>query len=245
MIDRQPSLLVFTRSAASECARRRLLPSRFATQARKVLRHSLDAALEAGRLAGCRIELSSTRDELPDVAARFSRQRGATFGERFRNALDDALDRAEGPVVAVGSDVPGLSARHVRQALERLGDSRDRVVIGPSPDGGFYLLATHRKLADQLSRVRWCSRSTLATLRAALAESGIEVCLLEPLRDLDRAQDLSSWLAREAPLSRRWKALVAWLRVLLADLCRPPVPALATAPRLDFRHPALGRAPPA
>ncbi len=240
----QPSLLVFTRSTDSECARRRLLPERFADLSRTILARSLESALDAGRAAGCRLEIASTSAQSAAAGALVTRQSGRTFGDRFRNALAGALCRSEGPLVAVGSDVPGLSERHVREALARLGEARDRVVVGPSPDGGFYLLATHRELDRELAHVRWCTRRTLASLIAALEASGLEVCLLEPLRDLDRSQDLQLWVAREADSAPRWLGLASFLRALLADLCLPLVPALvgSTAPR----HGAVlfGRAPP-
>jgi glycosyltransferase A (GT-A) superfamily protein (DUF2064 family) len=216
-----------------------------------VLARSLEAALDAGRDAGCRLEIAATRPETaanrPETAALgayVAEQRGRSFGDRFRNALSDALERTDGPVVAVGSDVPGLSARHVRAALSRLGEARDRVVVGPSPDGGFYLLATHRELDGELARVRWRSRRALGSLIAALEESGLEVCMLEPLRDLDRSQDLQAWMAREGGLAPRWRELVDLVRSLLAELCRPFVPSLVGTPAAGLRPALCSRGPP-
>src|SRR5205807_1266758 len=74
-------------------------------------------------------------------------QRGASFGERLRNALADARGLGYREVVAVPGDVPGLSAAHLRAAFAALG--RHPVVLGPSPDGGVYLLGT-REGADRL-----------------------------------------------------------------------------------------------
>ena len=245
MTVRQPSLLVFTRCPAGESARRRLLPERYAEVARAVLTRSLESALDAGRDAGCRLEIASTRPAgSAPRDARVSQQRGRSFGDRFRNALSDAFGRADGPLVAVGSDVPDLAARHVREALERLGEARDRVVVGPSPDGGFYLLAAHRELDHELARVQWRTRRALRSLIAALEDAGLEVCLLEPLGDLDRSQDLQAWAARAGGGAPRWLALTTLLRELLSELCRPLVPALVggTAPGLATA--TSGRGPP-
>lgn len=244
MTESRPTLLVFTRAPETECARRRLLPARLADGARALFERSLAAALEAGRESDCQIEVSSphTLSVIPGAGA--VPQRGRTFGERFRNAFADARGRARGALVAVGSDVPGLSGRHVRAALERLGARRDRVVVGPSPDGGFYLLASHRPLDAELGRVRWCTRHALDSLLAALRESGLEVRLLEPLRDLDRPQDLRAWVAHEARGASPWRDLADQLRALLAELCRPLTPALAIPVRGLDRAALPSRAPP-
>lgn len=240
----EPSLLVFTLSPAGECARRRLLPARLTHLERALHRRNLEAALSAGRANGCRLEVSSPQplDLFPDV--RSVGQRDGSFGERFRAAVESAFARADGPLLVVGSDVPGLSRDHVAQALARLGDDRDRVVLGPSPDGGFYLLATNRPLDAELALVRWCAGDTLSTLVAALRAHGLEVSLLEPLLDLDRTRDLRAWLAGDAAASPRWRSYASLLRRLLAQLRRPPAPAsvgrVAAGRDLAF----AGRAPP-
>lgn len=241
-----PSLLVFTLSPARECARRKLLPARLAHLERALHRRNLDAALAAGRANGCRLELSSPKGLELDPDVRQAPQRGRSFGQRFRTALRACHARARGgPVLVVGSDVPGLTDEHVASALERLGDERDRVVVGPSPDGGFYLLASHRPLDRQLARVRWCRGDTLDTLLAALRSDGFEVTLLAPLCDLDRARDLARWLAVEAALSCRWRSFAGRLLRSLARLVRPPLPSIVGHASAGHRFAFAGRAPPA
>ncbi len=241
---REPSLLVFTLSPAGECARRRLLPARLASLERSLHRRNLDAALEAGRANSCRLEVSSPAPLEASSDVRRVGQRGRSFGDRFRAAVRDAHGRAAGPLLVVGSDVPGLTRGHVAQALARLGDDRDRVVVGPSPDGGFYLLATHRSLDAELARVRWCASNTLRTLLAALRAAGLEVSLLEPLRDLDRTRDLIRWLAVDSAGSPLWRGWAALVRRLLAGLARPPAPRTVGCAVAVWAFAFAGRAPP-
>ena len=237
MTARAPTLLVFTLSPARECARRKLLPARLVHLERALHRRNLEAALAAGRDNGCRLEVSSPGRLELDADVRQTPQRGRSFGPRFRAALRACHARAKGgPVLVVGSDVPGLSGDHVASALARLGDDPGRVVVGPSPDGGFYLLASHRPLDRQLARVHWCRGDTLDTLLAALRSDGFEVTLLEPLRDLDRARDLARWLAAEAASSRRWRSFAGRLLRTLATgspsrAARPPSRAQSRARR--------------
>jgi glycosyltransferase A (GT-A) superfamily protein (DUF2064 family) len=259
----ETTLLVFTLGARGEGRRKRLLPAALRDRETALYRACFEEALAAGRGAGCRLEVCSPADvELPDDALAVG-QAGRGFGERFAGAFDSALARSAGPVVAVGTDTPGLAREHVERALTLLDSAaagrtaprdaeRDTVVIGPSPDGGLYLLASSRPLGDLLRRVRWCRGTTLAQLRRQLHRAGLEVVLLDPLADLDRRQDLERWVAHSwryrrsglrAPSRAIERAARAIAHVLLA-LRRPLRP---HALGLPVRTPApvhRGRAPP-
>lgn len=247
----KPTLLVFTLGADAESRRRPLLPQRLASEERAFRSACLDAALAAGREAGCRLEVSSpaTRRDaaLPALAGITWRpQTGDGFGTRLAGALDRCFAEAPGPVALVGTDVPGLTAGHVTRALAELAGDPDRVVLGPSPDGGFYLLAAARPIDGLADDVRWCSAATLTTLRAALEAAGRPVTLLAPLADLDAPGDLERWIktARRpavaaSPVVRTLRAWAARLGRLLDELKRllprlvptpPPAPAPVTVP---------------
>lgn len=218
----RPTLLVFTLGEDRESRRRRLLPAAHLALERRLHRACLEAALDAGRRIGLDLEVSSPIEiELP-ADARHERQRGHGFGARVRHALDGAFARGDGPVVLVGSDTPGLDARHLRRALSALEGDPDRVVLGPAPDGGFYLLAAARPLDEALAAVRWRCRDTLASLKRALGRLGRHVVLLPALRDLDSRSDLERWLAGAGralgAVRETWRQLVAWLLAILADL---------------------------
>lgn len=242
------TLLVFTLGASADSTRRPLLPGRWSREEVGFRRVCLNAALAAGREAGCRLEVSSPRPlDLPDDVVH-APQAGPHFGARLDGAMRAALGRRPGPVVVVGSDVPGLTGEHVRQALEALADDPHRVVLGPSPDGGFYLLAAHRPVDGLTADVRWCCGATLATLRQALEAAGRPVTLLAPVADLDRPQDLGRFLAAArraaAAVPACLAGCVAAMARLLADLC---VPALRPSPvrvRSVRQSPRPPRGPP-
>ena len=94
-----------------------------------------------------------------------------------------------GPVVIVGTDIPGITARHVAAAFACLG-ARDWV-LGPASDGGYWLIGARRRPVLRLpfAAVRWggphARADTLANLR------GQRVALLEELDDIDTAADLA------------------------------------------------------
>ena len=238
-----PTLLVFTLGDERESRRRRLLPADQGALERQLHRACLDAALEAGREAGCRLAVSSPA--AVEVAADVyrHRQQGRSFGLRLRDAFAGALVEG-GAVVLVGTDVPGLGTEHVRRALAALDEDPERVVLGPSPDGGFYLLAAARPIDEALAAAPWCCRRTLRSLARALRRQGRRVVLLPPLVDLDRRADLERWLAasaagrgsRFALLRRR---LVDRLVEILAEIRRASV--FVPRPRL---RPAAARVLP-
>lgn len=240
----RPTLLIFTLGPSRESARRRLLPRWLSAVEVGVRRTCLDAALAAGREAGCRLEVSSPAPLPLPSGVEGHPQHGEGFGRRLRAAWRGASRRAGGPVVVVGTDVPGLTADHVRGALEGLAAAPGRVVLGPSPDGGVYLLAAAEPVDHVLAGIRWCRSDTLAQLSRAFSVAGFTVVLLEPLGDLDRPADLERWLARRRPLPAAWLGLVATLLRLLAALRNPGAPRL-----LGHLRPAAvpvrgGRSPP-
>lgn len=238
----QPAtLLVFTLDAARERARRRLLPARLGGWELALYRECLDAALAAGRANRCdlkvcaprRLELAGDVEQLP--------QPGRGFGTRLRRAIDGQRPAPGAPLVVVGADTPGLEAGHVAAALTRLAERPDRLVVGPSPDGGFYLLAAARPVDELLGEVSWRRRDTLASLLAAARARGIEVALLAPLADLDRAADLDGWLGRSAAAAPAW---VRQLAALLRRLRRPLLPPILGRPLPVPVRPLAARGPP-
>lgn len=208
--EHQPTLLVFTLGARCESRRRQLLPASQRSLEADFHQTCLDATLAAGRAARCRLEVSSPLElVLPDDVERRP-QRGRDFGTRLERATNEAFAQHGGPVLVVGSDVPDLEVSHLEGALRLLGEDSDQVVIGPSPDGGFYLLAASRPLTTALHEVRWRCRETLRSLRHALRREGRPVVLLPPLADLDRRSDLEQWLTRAwrrpGAMSEIWRA---------------------------------------
>ena len=128
----------------------------------------------------------------PQVVPRIPQGPG-DLGARMARVLHTM---SPGPVVIVGSDIPGLTARHVRPAFDAL-ETHD-AVVGPAHDGGYWLIGFSRRPAPpgrwrpRLFRdVRWSGphalQDTLATFPAAW-----RVRTLETLRDVDTGEDLGS-----------------------------------------------------
>lgn len=216
------TLLVFTLGPDRERARRRLLPRGMRDVELHLHRQGLETALAAGRSCGCLLAVSAPEHlDLPAGTSRLP-QHGGTFGERLGHALAGVRRRdSSAPVVVVGSDVPELTSDHLRRTLELLDEDENRVVVGPSPDGGFYLLASRRPVTDQLRHVRWRRKDALVSLLESLARAGRPVALLPALADLDRRTDLERWLATPGDPASPWHGFRGLLRSVLAALRRP------------------------
>jgi hypothetical protein len=140
-------------------------------------------------------------------------QRGLGFAERLANAFADAEALGYEQVVVVPGDVPGLDAAllgEARRALDRVG-----VVLGPSPDGGVFLLGCAPSLARAFRDVRWQSGAVFADLCAKASGLGLAVRVLRALDDVDRLRDLDR-LARRTDLDGILFLLVRELRRCLA-----------------------------
>ncbi len=245
LIHPEPALLVFTLGPHREQLRRGLLPRRLQGAERLLHQRSLESVLDSGRSSGCECWVAAPGPLTLAADVEQIEQTGRTFGERLQGSIDQVWKSSQDrPIVVVGTDCPELSESHLQEALRLLAGDPDRVVIGPATDGGFNLLAFSRPVDVELSRVRWCRGDTLKCLLAALLESGRPVTLLAPLNDLDHQADLERWLAARTSLQSGLRWFHRWLRSLLSELRRPPVPLVSGLPLPAFARPSRGRSPP-
>jgi len=123
-------------------------------------------------------------------------QRGDLFGERLIAATDDLLQLGFDSVCLIDSDSPTVPDAAFTQAVEHLSDPNDCVVLGPSDDGGYYLIGvkkTHHRLFQQID---WSTERVLEQTIAAARELNLPVHLLPTWYDVDDRVTLSR-LCRE------------------------------------------------
>ncbi|MEO1537873.1 MAG: TIGR04282 family arsenosugar biosynthesis glycosyltransferase [Pseudomonadota bacterium] len=98
------------------------------------------------------------------------------------------LRATPGPTVLIGSDIPGIAPQHIARAFRALGNAPS--VVGPAPDGGFWLVGLrHPRNAPKhlFGNVRWSHPETCADTLPTLPQP---VALVDPLSDVDEAEDL-------------------------------------------------------
>jgi rSAM/selenodomain-associated transferase 1 len=112
-------------------------------------------------------------------------QRGETLGERLINAASELLNKEFDSVCLINSDSPTLPSKILKTATTLLAQNGDRVVLGPSQDGGYYLIGLNRPHRNLFQRIAWSTRDVLAHTIDRAAEIHLAVDLLPEWYDVD------------------------------------------------------------
>ncbi|QDV66902.1 2-phospho-L-lactate guanylyltransferase [Rosistilla carotiformis] len=138
-------------------------------------------------------------------------QGGGDLGDRMMRYFATAeTDRDR--LIVIGGDCPTVTPDRIEQAFDALGDSR--VVIGPSGDGGYYLLGIrgpwHQPLRALFDDMPWGTDEVMARTRSVLDALEIEPHLLPTDRDVDTKDDLDALLRRlpSDPASNHLRAAI-------------------------------------
>lgn len=144
-------------------------------------------------LRGARRPLVLALDATDDELARHARvvlQGEGDLGQRITRVLRAILAES-GYVIVLGADTPGLPRAFVDRAAALLEDPRGPdVVIGPTSDGGFYLLGVRELPGDALDGVRWSTEHACADVEARFGARGMRVGRLPGWFDVDVLADL-------------------------------------------------------
>lgn len=117
-------------------------------------------------------------------------QGSGDLGERMARALRST----RGPTLLIGSDIPGITRAHIADAFNLLGGAPS--VIGPAPDGGYWLVGLRhpsRAPAGLFANVRWSHAKTRDDTMLTLPHP---VAIGATLRDVDTIADLRDILGR-------------------------------------------------
>lgn len=117
--------------------------------------------------------------------------------------VSSSLLRRHGAALIVGTDVPQLAAGAVRAAVELLAQDRADVVLGPSEDGGFWLVGSRIELPPEAwTAPRYSTAQAMRDFVAALPD-GLRIAVVASMRDLDEPQDIPAVAAALATLPQR------------------------------------------
>ncbi len=121
----------------------------------------------------------------------FRPQHEGDLGARMHHALVDTFrdPGSTGPICLVGTDTPALGVTRIEEAFHRLEEGVE-VVLGPSLDGGYYLVGLREPRPELFAEMRWSTPTVLDETLARARRLGIVPHLLPPLNDIDRVEDL-------------------------------------------------------
>ena len=196
------ALIIFAKAPIPGEVKTRLCPPLDADEAASL--HGslvLDAIERTKGLQGATLYVAGT----PDLAhpffkvmegrygARLLLQRGPDLGARMMNAMQDAFDQGAKDVLLTGTDLPTLPRTHLIEALKLI-KSHD-VVLGPTTDGGYYLIGLHKMVPALFDGIAWSTDSVFAETKKKIESVGLSLGLLPECRDVDQLDDLKFFIA--------------------------------------------------
>lgn len=116
-------------------------------------------------------------------------QEGSGLGERMYYAFNNAFENGYQKVVIIGSDCAELAADLISETYQRLEDND--LVIGPSEDGGYYLLAMNKCYRQLFDGIHWSTPQVLPQTLEIARGLDLSIHLLPELNDVDTEED---WL---------------------------------------------------
>jgi hypothetical protein len=117
-------------------------------------------------------------------------QRGHDLGERLFGVFERLFTKNYKRVVIIGSDSPDIPLDFIRRAFELLIMRKGGLVIGPSEDGGYYLIAMDRSWRIPFEGIPWSTCNVLEETIGRCKGKGIEVSLLPSWSDIDTIEDI-------------------------------------------------------
>jgi rSAM/selenodomain-associated transferase 1 len=127
------------------------------------------------------------------------------FGDCLYHTISEIFARGHATAVVLNADSPTLPTALLNETAEMLARPGDRAVLGPSDDGGYYLLglkAPHRRMFDDIA---WSTESVAEQTLERAREIKLDVHLLPEwydVDDIDCLRRLHGELHRPEPVSR-------------------------------------------
>ncbi|MEZ4968388.1 MAG: DUF2064 domain-containing protein [Flavobacteriaceae bacterium] len=117
-------------------------------------------------------------------------QSGSCFGERFVNAICSIFVKDFDNIITIGNDTPQIKSSDIIQA-SRLVQAK-KSVLGPSMDGGFYLMALHKSQFNPkaFKKLPWRENTLFKKISALIEAASADIIRLRVLADLDTKSDL-------------------------------------------------------
>jgi rSAM/selenodomain-associated transferase 1 len=110
---------------------------------------------------------------------------GARMKEAFRQVFEDGYEKA----IIIGSDCAELKSLIIEKAFRELYTTE--LVIGPSEDGGYYLLGMSSFYPDLFDDIKWSAPTVFENTIGRIESLNLSLQLMPVLNDIDTEQDLA------------------------------------------------------
>ncbi len=117
-------------------------------------------------------------------------QSGEDLGLRMKKAVAGGFDEGFDKVIIIGSDCPDLTTENISEAFNEL--EKFDAVIGPSKDGGYYLLGLRKFTPQIFQGIDWSTSNVMSQTETILNNLEMTYSTLKTLNDIDTEEDLEA-----------------------------------------------------
>lgn len=186
------TLLIFIRNPALGKVKTRLARTLGDVEALRIYRILLEKTRTAtlGVTAErwlCYSDFTDLHDDWPNADFHKKTQHPGDLGERMEAAFREAFAAGAQRAVIIGSDCPDLTGTVLQQAFDAL-DGAD-FVLGPVPDGGYYLLGMKQLESSVFHDIAWSTETVREHTLQKIQAAGLTCALLPVLLDVDTEED--------------------------------------------------------
>ena len=125
-------------------------------------------------------------DRWPEDTFIKSQQVDGDLGHKLKAAFAEVFTQCD-KVIVIGSDCAQLSSSHIQDAINQL--DRCNVVIGPSLDGGYYLLGMDKNYSFLFDNITWSTATVYVETIDNALHNGLTYTSIEQLSDIDYIED--------------------------------------------------------
>jgi hypothetical protein len=131
-------------------------------------------------------------------------QRGDDLGDRILSTFEQLFRQGYSQVVVIDSDTPTLPVAYLDRALLLLAEGEPDVVLGPTEDGGYYLIGLRQSYPALFERMPWSTPEVFAETCRRSVQYGLRVACTERWYDVDTPDDLTRLAASLAQMQNGW-----------------------------------------
>jgi uncharacterized protein len=131
-------------------------------------------------------------------------QRGDDLGARILSTFEQLFGQGYTQVIVIDSDTPTLPVAYLERALGLIAEGENDVVLGPTEDGGYYLIGLRQSCPELFEQMPWSTPEVFPETRRRSAQCGLTVACTEYWYDVDTPDDLTRLTASFAHLQNGW-----------------------------------------
>lgn len=198
---KRSKLIIFTRYPEPGCTKTRLIGTLGAQGAADLQRQMTEWTVRAACAARVKsktdIEVCFTGGgeqkmrQWLGASLAYRLQVGQDLGERMANVFQGGFAEGYRSIVLIGTDCPELTADILDKAFGLL--EQHDVVIGPTHDGGYYLIGMTGAFPQVFTQMPWGTDAVLEKTLEVLRSIGALWALTDELTDVDTSEDLAVW----------------------------------------------------